>query len=109
MPEIITIVYVAIVIVGMFGTMMVRLIIFHELRSSKENPDLTTFTDFRFGNFLAHIVIPFHIQENAEEPEINRMIRNLNQLKTIYWSLLLSIPVFGIVANVLEHWFDISN
>ena len=91
--------------ISVFSIIIIRLILIFRLYAIKGNNLFGHSAENEIISFLASMTLPFKLTEEPKNHRANSIIRTLNKLKTAYWWLMLSLVIFIITLNVLEHGF----
>lgn len=106
MVKTIAITYVVLFFISIFSIVITRLILILRLYAIKDSKVFGSSVENEIVSFLASMTLPFKLTEEPNDQKTNRIIKTLNKLKTAYWWLMLTLLVFIITLNVLEHGFD---
>ncbi|MBK9479644.1 MAG: hypothetical protein IPP56_09525 [Bacteroidetes bacterium] len=108
MGKTIAITYVIIFFVSIFTIVITRLILIFRLYAIKDGKIFDKSAEGEIISFLASMTLPFKIKEDPNDIKTFKITQTLNKLKSAYWWLMLTLLIFIVTMNVLEHGFNIK-
>ena len=107
MGKAIAIAYVIFFFTCVFIIIISRLILLLRIYAVRDKKIFDSSTVGEIIGFLASMTLPFKLKENPDDPTV-RIVKVLNKLKTAYWWLMLTLLIFIITLNILEHIYHIK-
>ena len=108
MGKTIVITYAIIFFISIFTIIITRLVLIFRLYAIKDGKIFDKTAEGEILSFLILMTLPYTLKEDPSDTKTLKTIRILNKLKTAYWWLMLTLLIFIVTLNILEHGFNIK-